>query len=120
METETNAETTRGPAGAPVEQPTKEKLKDRVWGWRALTATAVAALVIGGAAGSGVTLLVNDDSGNRQRMGQFGPPGGGERPDFPDGERPDGRGGQGGQPGQPGSDGDADSDTSAESTIAWS
>ena len=49
------------------------RLRDTVWNFRSMLAVALASLVIGGAAGSAITALANDDDGpDRVRIANFG------------------------------------------------
>jgi hypothetical protein len=79
------------PEPEPVAERTR--LRDLVFGLRALVAVAVAGLILGGLAGFGINAATGD--GPDGRMGRFGPGGG-----FQDG--PGGRGGPGGFPQGPG------------------
>ena len=76
---------------APVADRTR--LRDLVFGLRALVAVALAGLILGGLAGFGIHAATDGD-GEDGRMGRFGPGGG-----FQDGPGgPGGRGGPGGFP----------------------
>ncbi len=83
---------------APVADRTR--LRDLVFGLRALVAVALAGLILGGLAGFGIHAATDGD-GEDGRMGRFGPGGG-----FQDGPGgPGGRGGPGGFPPGPGQQG---------------
>ncbi len=106
MDNESNRPDTQPSGGTePGEPPTSEttaqtgdeagnRLRDRAWGWRTVAATALVALLLGGAGGATITKLAGDDDHGRPQMGRFAPPGdrSGDRPGFP------GRGDQGTPP----------------------
>ncbi|MFS3129432.1 hypothetical protein ACLM5J_13610 [Nocardioides sp. Bht2] len=79
------------PSGEPpATGPAKPRFRERVWSWKALTASALAGLIIGGGTGAAIAAVASDDGGHHDRRGQFQP--GEGRPGGPGGF---GRGGDG-------------------------
>lgn len=87
----TDVQPEQEPAAAPVAERTR--LRDLVFGLKALVAVALAGLILGGLAGFGINAATGDERDGR--MGRFGPGGGFQ-------EGPGGRGGPGGFPQGPG------------------
>lgn len=90
-------------APPPPDAPAKSRFRERVWGWKALTASALAGLIIGGGTGAAIAAVAPDDGDHGDRRGQFQPGEG----------RPGGPGGFGrdGQFAPPGQNGDSDGST---------
>lgn len=77
------------PPAAAVPPAPQRSWRDRVYGVRSVAAVALAGLVIGAGAGTGITLLAQDDDhpGQVGRFERMGVPGDGQLPDDGDGRR---------------------------------
>jgi translation initiation factor IF-2 len=87
------------PTGSPM--PTPPRLKDRLFRFRSVVAVAAAGVIVGGAAGAGITAISDGHGDGRPQFGRsgFGP---GHGPGMSGGRPPGMPGGQGFQGGQNG------------------
>ena len=71
---ETTTQPSTPEAARPEPVPVRERLRDKLFGLRSVLAVGVAGVVLGGAVGTAVTLVVDDAHGPRPGPGSHGAP----------------------------------------------